>query len=124
MSNKMWGGRFGAEPDAIMEEINASIDVDRHLYAQDMALAKRLNQKSYRFSISWPRIQPSGTGAPNKAARCRAVIGGERAVAAGQDVEPEPARAGATATAAHAQPKSRGRCADETRRRFNHEVAR
>jgi len=36
-----------------------------HLYAQDMALAKRLNQKSYRFSISWPRIQPSGTGAPN-----------------------------------------------------------
>jgi beta-glucosidase len=36
-----------------------------HLYAQDLALAKRLNQKSYRFSISWPRIQPSGTGAPN-----------------------------------------------------------
>jgi beta-glucosidase len=36
-----------------------------HLYAQDMALAKRINQKSYRFSISWPRIQPSGTGAPN-----------------------------------------------------------
>jgi beta-glucosidase len=36
-----------------------------HLYSQDMALAKRLNQKSYRFSISWPRIQPLGTGAPN-----------------------------------------------------------
>ncbi len=36
-----------------------------HLFAQDLALAKRLNQKSYRFSISWPRIQPSGTGAPN-----------------------------------------------------------
>jgi beta-glucosidase len=36
-----------------------------HLYAQDLTLAKRLNQKSYRFSISWPRIQPSGTGAPN-----------------------------------------------------------
>jgi beta-glucosidase len=28
-------------------------------------LAKRLNQKSYRFSISWPRIQPVGTGTPN-----------------------------------------------------------
>src|SRR5437667_948187 len=40
MSNKMWGGRFGAEPDAIMEEINASIDVDRHLYAQDIAASK------------------------------------------------------------------------------------
>jgi len=36
-----------------------------HLYPQDMALAKRLNQKSYRFSVSWPRVQPSGTGAPN-----------------------------------------------------------
>jgi beta-glucosidase len=36
-----------------------------HLFAQDLALAKSLNQKSYRFSISWPRIQPSGTGAPN-----------------------------------------------------------
>jgi beta-glucosidase len=35
------------------------------LYPQDIALARRLNQKSYRFSISWPRIQPSGTGAPN-----------------------------------------------------------
>src|SRR5438093_11779119 len=40
MSNKMWGGRFGASPDAIMEEINASIDVDRHLYAQDIAASK------------------------------------------------------------------------------------
>ncbi|HUN82835.1 MAG TPA: family 1 glycosylhydrolase [Terracidiphilus sp.] len=36
-----------------------------HLYPQDMTLAKRLNQKSLRFSISWPRIQPTGTGAPN-----------------------------------------------------------
>ncbi|HXX14960.1 MAG TPA: family 1 glycosylhydrolase [Candidatus Eremiobacteraceae bacterium] len=36
-----------------------------HLYPQDMALAKRLNLKTYRFSISWPRIQPTGTGAPN-----------------------------------------------------------
>ena len=35
--NKMWGGRFSAGPDAIMEEINASIDFDRKLYAQDIA---------------------------------------------------------------------------------------
>jgi argininosuccinate lyase len=40
MSNKMWGGRFADSPDAIMEEINASIDVDRHLYAQDIAASK------------------------------------------------------------------------------------
>src|SRR3984893_15012483 len=40
MSNKMWGGRFSERPDTIMEEINVSIDVDRHLYAQDIAASK------------------------------------------------------------------------------------
>src|SRR5712672_1342564 len=40
MSNKMWGGRFTEGPDAIMQEINVSIDVDRHLYAQDIAASK------------------------------------------------------------------------------------
>ncbi|TAH65391.1 MAG: argininosuccinate lyase [Rhodopseudomonas palustris] len=40
MSNKMWGGRFSERPDAIMEEINVSIDVDRHLYAQDITASK------------------------------------------------------------------------------------
>src|SRR5919109_261568 len=40
MSNKMWGGRFSERPDAIMEEINVSIDVDRHLFAQDIAASK------------------------------------------------------------------------------------
>ncbi len=36
----MWGGRFTSGPGAIMEEINASIDVDRHLYRQDIAASK------------------------------------------------------------------------------------
>jgi argininosuccinate lyase len=40
MSNKMWGGRFTSSPDAIMEEINASIEFDRHLYRQDIAASK------------------------------------------------------------------------------------
>src|SRR3982750_1689170 len=40
MSNKMWGGRFTERPDAIMEEINVSIDVDRHMYGQDIAASK------------------------------------------------------------------------------------
>jgi argininosuccinate lyase len=40
MSNKMWGGRFSSEPAAIMAEINASIDVDRHLFRQDIAASK------------------------------------------------------------------------------------
>jgi argininosuccinate lyase len=37
MSNKMWGGRFATGPDAIMEEINASIGFDQRLYPQDIA---------------------------------------------------------------------------------------
>src|SRR5713226_1855741 len=40
MSNKMWGGRFASGPGAIMEEINASIDFDRHLYRQDITASK------------------------------------------------------------------------------------
>jgi argininosuccinate lyase len=40
MSNKMWGGRFSESPDAVMDEINASIDFDRHLYRQDIAASK------------------------------------------------------------------------------------
>jgi argininosuccinate lyase len=36
MSNSMWGGRFTAGPDAIMEEINASIAFDQRLYRQDI----------------------------------------------------------------------------------------
>jgi argininosuccinate lyase len=40
MSNKMWGGRFTSGPGAIMEEINTSIDFDRHLYRQDIAASK------------------------------------------------------------------------------------
>ncbi|MPY69600.1 MAG: amidohydrolase family protein [Alphaproteobacteria bacterium] len=35
--NAMWGGRFEAGPDALMEAINASIGFDRRLYAQDIA---------------------------------------------------------------------------------------
>ncbi len=35
--NAMWGGRFAAGPDAIMEAINASISFDKRLAAQDIA---------------------------------------------------------------------------------------
>lgn len=37
MSNRMWGGRFTAGPDAVMKEINASIGFDHRLYRQDIA---------------------------------------------------------------------------------------
>jgi len=40
MSNKMWGGRFRTSPDTVMEDINASIDFDRHLFRQDIAASQ------------------------------------------------------------------------------------
>jgi len=36
-----------------------------HRYKEDVGLLRQLNLKSYRYSISWPRIQPDGTGKPN-----------------------------------------------------------
>ncbi|MDU8926137.1 argininosuccinate lyase [Alisedimentitalea sp. MJ-SS2] len=36
-SNAMWGGRFAAGPDAIMEAINASIGFDQRMAKQDIA---------------------------------------------------------------------------------------
>jgi len=37
-----------------------------HRYPEDIAIIRQLNLKSYRFSIAWPRIQPSGRGAINQ----------------------------------------------------------
>jgi len=36
-----------------------------HRYPEDIELMKRLGLGGYRLSLSWPRIQPTGTGAPN-----------------------------------------------------------
>ncbi len=36
-ANELWGGRFAKGPAEIMERINASIDFDKRLYAQDIA---------------------------------------------------------------------------------------
>ena len=59
--------RFAHTPGKVRGGVTGDVACDQyHLYAQDIALAKRLNQKSQRFSISWPRIQPTGTGAPNQ----------------------------------------------------------
>ncbi|MEQ1931212.1 MAG: argininosuccinate lyase [Parvularculaceae bacterium] len=38
--NAMWGGRFAGGPAAIMAEINASIDVDKRLWREDIAGSK------------------------------------------------------------------------------------
>src|SRR5262247_4822224 len=37
-----------------------------HRYKEDVALMENIGANAYRFSISWPRIFPSGTGEPNQ----------------------------------------------------------
>ena len=38
-----------------------------HRYAEDVALMADLGVDAYRFSIAWPRVQPTGSGAVNPA---------------------------------------------------------
>ncbi|MEE3920882.1 family 1 glycosylhydrolase [Micromonospora sp. BRA006-A] len=42
------------------------VAADTHRYAQDLDLMRDLGLRSYRFSISWPRIQADGSGRPNQ----------------------------------------------------------
>src|SRR3546814_1762183 len=39
-SNSMWGSRFGGGPAAIMQEINASIPVDKRLWEEDITASR------------------------------------------------------------------------------------
>lgn len=36
-----------------------------HRYREDVTFVKEMNIPNFRFSISWPRILPNGTGSPN-----------------------------------------------------------
>jgi beta-glucosidase len=61
--------RWAHTPGKISDGKTGDIACDQyHLYKDDVALLKRLNQKSYRFSISWPRVLPNGTGPLNQKA--------------------------------------------------------
>ena len=55
-----------AHAGKIRDHSNADTACDQyHLYQEDVAILKRLNQKGYRFSVSWPRVLPEGVGTPN-----------------------------------------------------------
>ncbi|XP_047313590.1 beta-glucosidase 44-like [Impatiens glandulifera] len=54
-------------PGMEAEGANADVAVDQyHRYKEDIDLLKILNFEAYRFSISWSRIFPNGTGAINQ----------------------------------------------------------
>ncbi|MER8105872.1 GH1 family beta-glucosidase [Kitasatospora sp. NPDC094016] len=59
---------FAARPGAVRDGHTGAVACDHyHRYPEDVALMKDLGLDGYRFSISWPRILPTGAGAVNPA---------------------------------------------------------
>ena len=58
---------FGQQTGYIKYNENANAACDHyHRYKEDVALMKKIGLKSYRFSISWPRVLPEGIGTVNE----------------------------------------------------------
>jgi beta-glucosidase len=59
---------FAAQPGSIVEDQSPAVSCDHyHRMPDDVALMKVLGIDSYRFSLSWSRIQPGGSGPVNPA---------------------------------------------------------
>ncbi|MFL5646969.1 MAG: GH1 family beta-glucosidase [Chloroflexota bacterium] len=58
---------FSRKPGAIADGTTGDIACDHyHRYPDDVRLMAELGAKAYRFSISWPRVLPTGMGAINQ----------------------------------------------------------
>ena len=58
---------FCEQPGKIMDGSDVSIACDHyHHYKEDVKMMSELGLKAYRFSISWPRVIPDGTGKVNE----------------------------------------------------------
>jgi len=59
--------RFAHTPGKIKNGDTGDVACDSYqLQNADIALMRAMNLSSYRFSISWPRVQPGGSGAANQ----------------------------------------------------------
>ena len=60
--------RFSHTPGRVRNGDTGDVACDHyHRYRDDVALMARLGFNAYRFSVSWSRVLPTGTGAVNQA---------------------------------------------------------
>jgi beta-glucosidase len=58
--------RFAHTPGRVQNNETGDVALDHyHRFKEDVQLQKALGATAYRFSVSWPRIFPQGTGNPN-----------------------------------------------------------
>ncbi|MFN8076918.1 MAG: GH1 family beta-glucosidase [Kineosporiaceae bacterium] len=58
---------FAARPGTIQDGSTGAVAADQyHRYADDIAIMRELGLRSYRFSVSWSRVLPSGEGKVNQ----------------------------------------------------------
>jgi beta-glucosidase len=58
---------FVATPGAVVAGDTGAVAADHyHRYREDVRLMAELGMRMYRFSVAWPRIQPTGRGAVNE----------------------------------------------------------
>ena len=59
---------FCQQPGRIADGSSGEVACDHyHRTGEDVALLRRLGAQGYRFSVAWPRVQPTGTGPANPA---------------------------------------------------------
>jgi len=59
---------FTAQPGRVVDGTTGAVACDHyHRWPQDIELMRRLGADGYRFSIAWPRVQPTGSGTVNEA---------------------------------------------------------
>ena len=61
----IWDG-FAARPGVVRDGSDATVAADHyHRMPEDVALLRQLGVGGYRFSVSWPRVLPTGRGPVN-----------------------------------------------------------